>query len=319
MKRYFGVLFLFFVIASNINAYSVNLFDSDTIRANICNGESFNQYGFNENTTGVYFHNDTNYLGQDSITLLYLVVNPTYLDTIYADICFGDTYNENGFNQSDAGIYFKNDTSIYGCDSITILNLSVHRPYSETIFDTLCMYEDFFEFTIDSSGTYIRSLQTEYGCDSILTYYIHANPVYYDTIRADIYKGNTYNQHGFNEKETGIYEQKLQTELGCDSIIYLDLQVDNVLFPNVVTPNGDGVNDVFTLNNLVEQDAFPENELVVFNRQGKIIYRKTNIKSKIDFWDPALTKTPSGTYFYRFKGTRHDKTIDVTSSVEVLR
>lgn len=319
MRKSISLLFLFIAMSFGGFASSFTLFDTDTIVADICFGEVYNLNGFNEDSTGVYINQDTNILGQDSITILNLTVHPTYLDTIYADICFGDTYSENGFNESLDGLYVKNDTTIFGCDSITFLNLSVHRPYSETIYDTLCMGEELYDFSIDSSGTYIRVLQTMYGCDSILTYNIHANPTYHDTIKADIYKGNVYNLHGFNEKETGVYARELKTYLGCDSITYLDLQVDNVLFSNVVTPNGDGINDVFKLNNLVEQDAFPENELIIFNRQGKMIYQKKNIKVDTDFWDPEQTKTPNGTYFFRFIGTRYDKKIDKVGSIEVLR
>ncbi|HHT02755.1 MAG TPA: T9SS type B sorting domain-containing protein, partial [Bacteroidales bacterium] len=303
----------------NLNL-SVNPTYNDTINAIICEGETYTDNGFYENITGIYTQNLVTYKGCDSIVNLNLIVGHKYNDTILANICLGEAYNDFGFNETQEGFYTHPFLSQYGCDSIVNLSLLVHNPYFDTIIDTICqgdIYE--YGFDADSTGTYIQNLQTTFGCDSILVLHLQVNPVYHDTIKADIYKGNVYNQHGFNEKETGVYTRELKTYLGCDSIIYLDLQVDNVLFPNVVTPNGDGVNDVFTLNNLVEQDAFPENELVIFNRQGKIIYRKTNIKSKIDFWDPALTKSPSGTYFYRFKGTRHDKTIDVTSSVEVLR
>ncbi|MFA7081407.1 MAG: gliding motility-associated C-terminal domain-containing protein [Bacteroidales bacterium] len=295
---------------------------NDTIYASICNGEIYSLNEFNENVTGIYTKNLLTTEGCDSIVNLNLIVHPIYNDTIDADICNGDTYSLYQFNEYETGLYTKNLQTIDGCDSIVTLNLVVHPTYLfDTIDEVICKNNPFTEhgLNIDSNGVYIANLQTIYGCDSIYTVKIEVNPVYYDTIRADIYKGNTYNQHGFNENTTGVYNLDLQTYLGCDSIIYLDLQVDNVLFPNVVTPNGDGINDVFTLNNLVEQDAFPENELIILNRQGKIIYRKINIKSKIDFWDPELTKSPSGTYFYRFKGTRHDKTIDVTSSVEVLR
>ena len=77
---------------------------------------------------------------------------------------------------------------------------------------------------------------------------------------------------------------------------------DNLMFPTVVTPNGDGVNDVFTIHNLVEGQAFPDNELSIYNRYGKRIYFVQDIRNDSDFWDPAATNTPSGTYFYRFVG-----------------
>ncbi|MDD4545386.1 MAG: gliding motility-associated C-terminal domain-containing protein, partial [Bacteroidales bacterium] len=293
---------------------------NDTINAIICEGETYTDNGFYENITGIYTQNLVTYKGCDSIVNLNLIVGHKYNDTILADICLGEAYNDFGFNETQEGFYTHPFLSQYGCDSIVNLSLLVHNPYFDTIIDTICqgdIYE--YGFDADSTGTYIQNLQTTFGCDSILVLHLQVNPVYHDTIKADIYKGNVYNQHGFNEKETGVYTRELKTYLGCDSIIYLDLQVDNVLFSNVVTPNGDGINDVFKLNNLVEQDAFPENELIIFNRQGKMIYQKKNIKIDTDFWDPEQTKTPNGTYFFRFIGTRYDKKIDKVGAIEVLR
>ena len=91
------------------------------------------------------------------------------------------------------------------------------------------------------------------------------------------------------------------------------------MFPNCVTPNGDGINDVFEIRNLIEQKAFPENELLIYTRQGKIIYQFKNLSSKSDFWSPAQTNTPTGTYFYRFTGKRYDKTVDTIGVIEVIK
>ena len=94
---------------------------------------------------------------------------------------------------------------------------------------------------------------------------------------------------------------------------------DNLMFPTVVTPNGDGVNDLFTIHNLVEGQAFPDNELSIYNRYGKRIYFVQDIRNDSDFWDPAATNTPSGTYFYRFVGRGPIRDVEFKGSVEIIR
>ncbi len=94
---------------------------------------------------------------------------------------------------------------------------------------------------------------------------------------------------------------------------------DNLMFPTVVTPNGDGINDVFSIHNLVEGQAFPDNELAIYNRYGKRIFFVQDIRNKDDFWDPAETNTPSGTYFYRFVGRGPIRDVEFKGSVEIMR
>jgi gliding motility-associated-like protein len=241
---------------------------------------------------------------------------------INADICDKSSYTDNGFNEDSSGVYFQNLTSAIGCDSTLMLILNVHLPYtSDTILDTICQGDIYQEHGLeeDSAGVYISNLQSIYGCDSTLIVKLWVNPSYYDTIKADIYKGNTYNEHGFNESVTGIYTQDNKTIHGCDSILVLDLQVDNVMFPNVITPNADGINDVFEIHNLIEQEVFYESELRIYSQNGKLIYSVNNIKKREDLWDPQKTKSPDGTYFYIFKGKRKDKTLKYNGAVEVLR
>ncbi|MFA6199972.1 MAG: gliding motility-associated C-terminal domain-containing protein [Bacteroidales bacterium] len=298
---------------------------NDTISDTICQGQIYDQFGFNETETGFYKQEYQTYLGCDSIINLNLIVKDTYHDTIYADICKGSVYNENGFNEDTTGFYSHPFQSMYGCDSIINLSLIVHEPYFDTIIDTICKGDVYgYGFDADTSGVYTSGvytqyLKTEFGCDSILVLNLWVNPSYHDTIKAEIYSGNAYTLFGFSETKTGVYEQALKTYLGCDSIIYLDLQVDKIIFPNVVTANGDGINDVFEIHNLIKENAFPENELTVYNRQGKQVYYFKNIKEKTNFWNPNLTNSPEGTYFYRFLGKRPDKTLELNGSVEVIR
>lgn len=321
MRRFLYIIFIItFFSLNQVSASSFlgSFFDTDTIHASICEGNTYNQYGFSESQTGTYIHNDTTYLGDDSITVLNLSVNPTYFDTIIADICDGQTYNQYGFSENRTGIYIHNDTTFLGCDSIIVLGLTVRNNYYSTTYDTLCRGDEYEGFIVDTAGVYIKNLNTIFGCDSVLTYNLFVNPTYYDTIKAEIYKGEIYNKFGFKETETGVYAQELKTYLGCDSIIYLDLQVDYIMIPNVITPNGDGKNDVFEIHNLVKQDAFPENELIIYNRQGKLVYSMKNIQAEKDFWAPA-NNIASGTYFYRFTGKRPRKEVDLIGTIEVLR
>ena len=63
-----------------------------------------------------------------------------------------------------------------------------------------------------------------------------------------------------------------------------------LVFPNVFTPNGDGLNDVFEIKGL---DQYPENELMILNRWGNQVFFKENYTN--DWTGDNLTE---GTYYY---------------------
>lgn len=93
---------------------------------------------------------------------------------------------------------------------------------------------------------------------------------------------------------------------------------DFLQFPNVVTPNGDGVNDRFVIRNLVDGLGYPNNTLAIYNRWGKRVYYKENITKDEDFWDPAASNIPAGTYFWRFTGKGYLGDIQRNGVVEVI-
>jgi gliding motility-associated-like protein len=68
---------------------------------------------------------------------------------------------------------------------------------------------------------------------------------------------------------------------------------------NGITANGDGVNDVFTIDNI--QD-FPNNHLLIYNRWGQLIYEEFGYDNINKAW-PAkenLGKLSTSTYYYIF-------------------
>ena len=86
-----------------------------------------------------------------------------------------------------------------------------------------------------------------------------------------------------------------------------------------MTPNGDGVNDKFVIGNLVEGLAYPINQLDIYDKWGSRVYHATNIQRADQYWDPAKTNTPTGTYFYRFSGKGYKGNMEHNGVIEVIR
>lgn len=62
--------------------------------------------------------------------------------------------------------------------------------------------------------------------------------------------------------------------------------------PNVFTPNGDGVNDHFTI---VGIEACEEHRLIIRNRNGQVVFQSTSYQNDWDGYN-----LPEGTYVYQF-------------------
>ena len=63
---------------------------------------------------------------------------------------------------------------------------------------------------------------------------------------------------------------------------------------NMITPNGDGKNDLWIVKNL---EHFPVNELMVYNREGKVVYSKVGYDNS---WDGTYNGRAliEDTYYY---------------------
>lgn len=70
--------------------------------------------------------------------------------------------------------------------------------------------------------------------------------------------------------------------------------IGDIVAPNVITPNGDGKNDVFWIDGL---ELHPEHNLFIFNRWGNEVYRSKGIY-KNDWNGNGLNE---GTYYYLLK------------------
>lgn len=86
-------------------------------------------------------------------------------------------------------------------------------------------------------------------------------------------------------------------EFGCAATTSVNINfINNVYFPNAITPNLDGINDVFRPYG----EGIATMTLRVFNRWGSLVYNKTT-SNLSDGWDGTMNnkKLSSGVYLYR--------------------
>ena len=216
---------------------------NDTITAEICDNETYTQFGFNVSEQGVYTQHLQSIHGCDSIVTLNLLVHPTYNDTITAEICDDEVYAQFGFNTSEAGYHTQTLQSIYGCDSLVTLNLLVHPTYNDTITAEICDNEVYTQFGFNTSeaGYHTQHLQSIHGCDSIITLNLTVYPTFTDTTHVEICQGDRYQRDGFSAETTGIYVQNLQTTHGCDSVLVLDLVVFPTYLDTIIAETCEGI------------------------------------------------------------------------------
>lgn len=84
---------------------------------------------------------------------------------------------------------------------------------------------------------------------------------------------------------------------GCRNVDSVLVRVNNeadVDVVDVITPNGDGLNDILYVKNI---ELYPQNSIIIFNRWGKEILQRKNYKND---WDGTINGEllPTGVYFY---------------------
>ena len=177
-----------------------------------------------------------NRVQKDTIT-----VHRIYNDTIQDSICFGGNYTKYNFNlqnvQNNTVITQTLQTAGFGCDSVFTVELFVNLPTNRTINDTICLSDlpyTLYGFNVSSGGQHQRGTINSVGCDStIILNLVVALPTA-STVNATICQGETYTLNGVDYTVSNTYIQTITNLAGCDSIITLNLVVNNIVFTNVV-------------------------------------------------------------------------------------
>ena len=205
----------------------------DTVHRTLCAGAVFDTNGFQYSRTGFYSQ-----LNRDPINSCYsrlnidIFVNDTVRDTINRTFCAGGMLDTNGQQYTTTGVYrqyLRNSRT--GCRSNLVINLTVNDTFRNVINQELCAGKTFEHGgqSYNRTGSFLQQRRTVHGCDSVTEIHIVVNDTLRDTLHHVMCAGQTLDLNGQTFTTTGRYRQKLRTPEGCDSILHIDLIVNDTL------------------------------------------------------------------------------------------
>ncbi|MGI6409772.1 MAG: hypothetical protein ACOX0V_00840 [Bacteroidales bacterium] len=197
-----------------------------TLDIEICEGEFYEFAGniYTESTSESFNYN--NDYGCDSIVNLNLIVYPTYTETLNVEICEGEYYEFAGQNLSESGEYSHSFESIFACDSIVNLNLTLNPITITNLYEEICEGDTYFfnNEELSEAGEYQMLIENIYACNDITNLNLEVNPNYNIILNKQICEGDSYEFDGITYLENTNITKTFTSFYGCDSIINLNLE-----------------------------------------------------------------------------------------------
>ena len=308
---------------------------NSTIDTSICAGNNliFENQTFNE--TGNYQIVVLNQYNCDSTINLNLIVNPAIEHQLEATICEGEVFSFNNLELGQTGEYIAYLQNSTGCDSTVYLDLTVNPIETTNLNESICEGENFLfnGEVLSNSGLYTYTDQNSLGCDSIINLnlnildnpqspvissnspvecpgdilelsaiadqsalYFWSGPENFTSNNANVSIPLTLSNMGSYSVFVEVNGCPSQASSTIVSIANIN-SFDSFDFPNIITPNGDDINDVLDIKSYFQTcQSF---ELYIFNRWGNnVFYQNENSEN---FSGNRSNGVPlnDGTYFYK--------------------
>lgn len=191
-----------------VNPYKMSIYVGSTLVGQISganNSNWYQKYGYwTATTTGKVdfkFQNSQTADSGNDFAIDDIVFSPVVQETVTvnvnnsaisatttANICSNSNYVFNGKTYNTTGVYTDTLVSVFGCDSLDILNLNVNSPSVAPIINQTICEGDSVEFhgtTYKTIGTYYAHLTSSAGCDSLVTLVLNVDPALKATISGE--------------------------------------------------------------------------------------------------------------------------------------
>lgn len=139
--------------------------------------------------------------------------------------------------------------------------------------------------------------------------------------------------HAYHSWGDYVAHLTVSTDFDCSAEISHTIIVEaDLIFPNVITPNGDGSNDVFAIGNLntninmEDPDEYRTNDLMIYDRWGKLVFKAHNYDTYAKDGQVFVGSNPftaencsDGVYYYSFYYKGHYKETKYNGSLTIIR
>lgn len=206
---------------------SYNTHDTVTV-SNACTAYYWNVTNDFYYSPGFYTANFVNSNNCDSVIVLNLDFVTSYETTETVTSCDSYIWAVNNQTYTASGIYSDTVYSMYSCDSIVHLDLTIAiTPLADTIAVSTCDTSYLWTATNQSyntSGYFPATFTNAQGCDSVVVLHLELLPHSSDTIAIN-YCGNSYlwTETSQTYNTSGFYTVTYTNAQGCDSVIVLNL------------------------------------------------------------------------------------------------
>lgn len=178
-------------------------------------------------STGIYLVSYSSTTLCDSTVTLYLTVYPkdtSNLIPVPVQAC--GSFRINGRNITLSGTYTDSLRNRWGCDSFSVIQLTVNPLYNQSLQRSAC---DSFYFDgrwIRQSGNFVDTLLSIHGCDSIVRLQLTIGSSY--SASEEVRHCGPYRWRGQTYPNSGTYTRLIPGPGGCDSLLELRLVVLDV-------------------------------------------------------------------------------------------
>ena len=141
---------------------------------------------------------------------------------------------------------------------------------------------------LTQSGMYVDTFKNVLNCDSVVMLDLDVVGSVYDTLPLNLFQGQSVNIGGNTIRGEGAFPLVLESSLGCDSLLLVQISYSDVYIPNIFNPLSTAGNEVF--RPVLAEDLSGQVDMQIFDRFGGRVFQGAE-------WNGG--DYPPGVYIYR--------------------